>query len=102
MVGDIAASLRAHELAVGVRGYVYTDRYVDGKWAFFFFHQTIVVLGPAFSHIGEIDPGPRLIFRPFSCRSQNVYTYPPPPQRRRIVSICLPLDGCAHACVGVV
>ena len=30
-------------------------------------------------HIGEIDPGPRLIFKPFSCRFQKVYTYLPPP-----------------------
>ena len=32
------------------------------------------VRGPAFSHIGEIDPGPRLIFKPFSHRFQKAYT----------------------------
>ena len=31
------------------------------------------VRGPAFSHIGEIDPGPRLIFKPFSHRFQKAY-----------------------------
>ena len=30
--------------------------------------------GSAFLHIGEIDPGPRLIFKPFSCRFQKVCT----------------------------
>ena len=39
--------------------------------------QIVFVWGPAFSHIAEIDPGLRLIFKPFSHRFQKVYTYPP-------------------------
>ena len=35
--------------------------------------------GPAFSHVGEIDPGPGLSFKAVSCRSQTVCISPPPP-----------------------
>ena len=41
------------------------------------FGQIVFVLGPALSHIGEIDPRPKLIFKPISCRFQKVHTYPP-------------------------
>ena len=40
------------------------------------FGQIVFVLGPALSHVGGIDPGPKLIFGPFSCRFQNVSAYP--------------------------
>ena len=37
----------------------------------------VFVPGPAFSHFGEIDPGLKLIFKPFSCRFPK-RMHPPP------------------------
>ena len=41
--------------------------------------QIVFVRGLAFSHVGEIGPGPRLIFKPLSHRFQKAYTYTPLP-----------------------